>query len=466
MGKLVDKLMKVINFLISQWFIIGMGVAVAIAYAAPNYARSGGMIRSDITIEYLAVAAIFLISGLSMPSRTLLKELGNWRAHLITQGLSFLVTPALMFGFVKAIYAADDPRIDKYVLVGMIICGCTPTTVSSNVVMTRNAGGNDSLSLLEVTIGNVMGAFVSPALLQLYLSDSTGFGFGNPAKDSSMTELYRRVMKQLGLSLFVPLFVGQVVQNVFPTKTKWVVTKFKLAKLGTFCLLLLIWATFSTSFYDNAFESVPKATMIMVPFFNIGIYLLFTVICFACARSPIPRLLAPHPPTEVSSRPYKLLHRFISGFYFNKRNTVAIMLCGAAKTVALGVPLINAQYGSGSSLVGRVSIPLTLFQGEQILTAQLLVPIFKRWIGDEGKEPENEFDDITVNSKSSNDLEKAMPAITAAPVSSPPAGKDKSAVTSTAVDTNTTGTHTSDFIFESESNPDKIRQDEEVEAKM
>lgn len=140
MGKLVDKLMKVINFLISQWFIIGMGVAVAIAYAAPNYARSGGMIRSDITIEYLAVAAIFLISGLSMPSRTLLKELGNWRAHLITQGLSFLVTPALMFGFVKAIYAADDPRIDKYVLVGMIICGCTPTTVSSNVVMTRNAG--------------------------------------------------------------------------------------------------------------------------------------------------------------------------------------------------------------------------------------------------------------------------------------------------------------------------------------
>lgn len=464
MGKLLDKLKRVVDFLISQWFIIGMGVVIAIAYAAPNYARSGGMIRSDITIEYLAVAAIFLISGLSMPSRTLLKELGNWRAHLVTQGLSFLVTPALMFGFVKAIYTAGDPRIDKYVLVGMIICGCTPTTVSSNVVMTRNAGGNDSLSLLEVTIGNVMGAFVSPALLQLYLSDSTGFGFGNPAKDSSMTELYRRVMKQLGLSLFVPLFVGQVVQNVFPTKTKWVVTKFKLAKIGTFCLLLLIWATFSTSFYDNAFESVPKATMIMVPFFNIGIYLLFTAICFACARSPIPRLLAPHPPTEDSTKFYKLLHRFISGFYFNKRNTVAIMLCGAAKTVALGVPLINAQYGSGSSLVGRVSIPLTLFQGEQILTAQLLVPIFKRWIGDEGKEPENECDDETVDSSTSHDLEKALPIVSAAPVSSTQTGKDTSAGTTTVA-----GTHSSsmsDYVFDSETDPDKIKQDEEVETKM
>lgn len=455
MGQKFEKFAKVIDWLISQWFILGMGAAVAIAYANPNYARSGGTIRSDITIEYCAVAAIFLISGLSMPSRTLLKELGNWRAHVITQGLSFLVTPALMFGFVKAIYSANDPRIDKYVLVGMIIAGCTPTTVSSNVVMTKNAGGNDSLSLLEVTIGNVMGAFVSPALLQLYLSDSTGFGFGNPAKGSSMTELYRRVMKQLGLSLFVPLFVGQVVQNVFPKQTKWVVTNCRLAKFGTFFLLLLIWATFSTSFYDDAFESVPKATMIMVPFFNIGIYLLFTAICFAFARSPIPRLLARDPPTEDSSIVYKLFHRFISGFYFNKRNSVAIMLCGAAKTVALGVPLINAQYGSGSPLVGRVSIPLTLFQGEQILTAQLLVPLFKRWIGDEGKEPENEFDDSTMNSSTANDLEKASPVVKTSPADD-------------SIESTTAGQYTSanEFVFDSETDPAKIKEDEEVEAKV
>lgn len=441
MGARFERVAKVIDWLISQWFILGMGAAVAIAYANPNYARSGGTIRSDITIEYLAVAAIFLISGLSMPSRTLARELGNWRAHFITQGLSFLVTPAIMFGFVKAIYSANDPRIDKYVLVGMIIAGCTPTTVSSNVVMTRNAGGNDSLSLLEVTIGNVMGAFISPALLQLYLSDSTGFGFGNPAKDSSMTALYRRVMKQLGLSLFVPLFVGQVLQNVFPKQTKWAILKLKLAKVGTFCLLLLIWSTFSTSFYDNAFESVPKATMIMVPFFNIGIYLLFTLICFAFARSPIPRLVLREPPTESSSLLYKLFHRFMAGFYFNKRNSVAIMLCGAAKTVALGVPLINAQYGSGSSLVGRVSIPLTLYQGEQILTAQLLVPLFKWWIGDEGKEPENEMEESTVSD--AGDLEKVMPRSNA-----------------NAVHGN------QDFPFESETDPVKIKQDEEVEAKV
>lgn len=374
-------------FAIKNWFILGMGVVVLLAYLFPNVARAHGILRADISISYCCVAIIFLISGLSMPTKVMAKQAKHWRAHLITQGLSFVITPAIMFGFVVAIHKSGNKNMDPWVLVGMIIAGTTPTTVASNVYMTRLCNGNEPLALLEVTVGNLLGSFISPGLIQLYLSKHTGFAYGNPANHMSIRELYGNVMKQVGLSLFVPLFVGQVVQNVFPKQTKWAVTKLYLAKFATLMLLGLIWSTFSTAFHDKAFQEVHYTTMVMVCFFNLGAYLLFTVICFAAARSPINKLPKP---TESSSKFYSWLYRTVVPFHFNRKDTVAIMLCGAAKTVALGAPMITAQYGSKSPVIGKVSIPITLYQGEQILTAQFLVPLLKRWCAHEDDKEDDE----------------------------------------------------------------------------
>lgn len=50
-----------------------------------------------------------------------------------------------MFGLVSAIEASGTGAIDKVILVGLIVMGCIPTTITSNVVMTRAAKGNDSV---------------------------------------------------------------------------------------------------------------------------------------------------------------------------------------------------------------------------------------------------------------------------------------------------------------------------------
>ena len=51
----------------------------------------------------------------------------------------------VVFGFVSAIIASGTDKIDRVILVGLIVMGCIPTTISSNVVMTRAAKGNDSV---------------------------------------------------------------------------------------------------------------------------------------------------------------------------------------------------------------------------------------------------------------------------------------------------------------------------------
>lgn len=373
-----EKLLWFKNFCIKQWFFIVLSIFIIIARFAPNFARQGGLIRGEYSIGYGAVAVIFLQSGLSMKAKDLMKNMGHWRVHLTVLTISFLVTSSIMFGLASAIKSANDGHIDDWVLVGLLVTATCPTTVSSNVVMTTQANGNTLLCLCEVFIGNMLGAFISPALVQLYTSNEA-WKFGNPASGSSVQDLYRDVMKQLGLSVFVPTFVGQVVQYLRPKETKWFLTTFKFNKVSSFCLLLIMFSSFSTAFYEKAFTSVPKASIIFLVFFNIGIYLFWTGICFICARPFFIPLLFPTEPDEMSSKSYRICYKIFRPFYYNKKDTITIMFCGAAKTAALGVSLISSQYGADFPYLGRLLISLVLYQALQVITAQVLVPFFKKW---------------------------------------------------------------------------------------
>ena len=55
----------------------------------------------------------------------------------------------MVFGLVSAIRVSGTDKIDIVVLVGLIVMGCIPTTISSNVVMTRAAKGNDSVGATQ-----------------------------------------------------------------------------------------------------------------------------------------------------------------------------------------------------------------------------------------------------------------------------------------------------------------------------
>lgn len=353
-------------FLLSQWFLIGIGVAILLSYFFPNFACRGGLIRSEYSINYGAVAVIFFLSGLTMETKTLLQTLCLWKSHVFSQVFSFLITSSIMFGIAEAIRISNNPHIDNYILVGFIVTGVTPTTVSSNVVMTREAGGNDSLSLIEVIIGNIAGSFISPFLVQMYLSDRTGFSFANPTTAMKMSDIYKEVMKNIGLSLFVPLTVGQVIKYTLPRVTS-LVKKYKLGKIGSFCLILMIFSSFSTAFKEDSFKEASKESIILVVFFNILIYVFFTVLCFLLAWLP-----------GLPSR-----NKMVMFFKFSKKDTVALMLCVAAKTIALGVPLINAQWENNNHIIGLVTIPLVLYQSEQIVVAKVMLPLMKKWIDED-----------------------------------------------------------------------------------
>ena len=58
--------LSIISYIWSQWFILGLGLAVGLAAAFPYIGMTGGTIRAEYSVKYVCIGLIFLITGLSI----------------------------------------------------------------------------------------------------------------------------------------------------------------------------------------------------------------------------------------------------------------------------------------------------------------------------------------------------------------------------------------------------------------
>lgn len=112
---------------------------------------------------------------------------------------------------------------------------------------------------------------------------------------------------------------------------------------------------------------------------NIGLYTLFTVICFVMARPPhdlVKKAMSSRLASHSIPRP---IRHFITPRQMSKEQAIAVCFCGAAKTTSVGIPLVAAMWSSLPTLkVAFLQIPVLLYTMEQVFLAQGLVYVF-RW---------------------------------------------------------------------------------------
>jgi sodium/bile acid cotransporter 7 len=337
-------------YLSDQWFLIILAILIVIA-SQVQVPASHQQVKETV-VTYLCVSIIFLFTGLTLPTRTLIQNYSRWKLHLFVQVQCFIMTSVLAYGVVSAC-ATNKDFMDPGLLVGLIFMGCVPTTMSSNVVMTRQANGNQALTVVQSTVGNFLGPFLTPVLITMYTLSGAWYTKVLPQGNGGYDEIYRRVFKQLGLSIFLPMFVGQIIQNIWPEPTKNIIAKFKLNKLGSISLLVIIWQTYDSAFRSGAFTSIKGSNMVFIVFISIALFMIYLAVAF-----------------------------FTSILWLPKEDTIAVCYCVPAKTPAMGVPLSNVMFVGLSTLVeSKIQIPMVIYQGLQLVFGSLLTIVFRKWVG-------------------------------------------------------------------------------------
>ena len=324
-----------VKFLKSQWFTIGLLVAVSLGFLVPQGAR----INVDGSMTAALVALVFVGIGFTLPSESLISGFLKWRLHLYIQSFIFILTPLFFFFSLPII----KPNITPHIYIGLVALAVLPTTISTCSVLTMISDGDVSATLFNASFSNLFGVIVSPVLLSILLTE---------AGRSMPLSVLLSIILSLVFKMVIPLVLGQILRFLF--KSRAVKSKSQVTTLNNLLILSVVYLTIAKSAsttmqnYELADFFIPLAYLILVHF-----CLLLLSIFLATA------------------------------FKFNGPETISVMYAAPQKTMAMGVPLLTAYFASEPALLSIAILPLLFYHPWQIVVAGFLksLPYTKRLAG-------------------------------------------------------------------------------------
>ncbi|XP_035207685.1 sodium/bile acid cotransporter 7-like [Stegodyphus dumicola] len=312
------------------WFI---AASIYFAYMYPEIGAKGGFLKPEITVKYVAVVVIFFLSGVSLKSTELKTATYQFQIHLFIQLYSMLFIPLIVQIFAELL---EQFFPNPHLLVGFVIVSCMPPPVSSAVLLTKTAGGNEAAAVFNSALGSFLGIFITPALLYVFFSGSGEVPIWG-------------VILQLSMTVVLPVIIGQLMRIVVGSYFER--HKKRFSTIGSFMLLLVIYTTFCDTFakHDTAFT---MSTVITTSVAVILLQLILLGIAFGVASN----LTSLYTPEDV----------------------VAILYCSTHKSLTLGFPMLKVLYENHSQF-GLISFPLLIYHPMQILLGSILIPFIQQW---------------------------------------------------------------------------------------
>ena len=306
-----------------DWFLVGIGAAIALAWFVPGPGADGGWLHPEL-LTRAGVALIFLLHGLGLSFGSLRAGMTRWRLHLVVQSATFVVFPALTLALVALVGSSIPPDLQ----LGFGYLGALPSTVSSSVAMTAAARGNVAAAIFNATLSSLLGVFVTPALVGWMRAEGTGGATGALPLG--------KVILDLILWLILPLIVGQSLR---PWLAGWAArNKRWTSKVDRGTILMLVY----TSFCDSVERGVwtgQGGSVILATVLGSGLILGLML-------------------GGINS-----LCRWLG---FPTEDRIAAVFCGSKKTLASGVPMAHLIFGSSPSL-GLILVPIMVYHPLQLV---------------------------------------------------------------------------------------------------
>lgn len=203
------------------------------------------------------IAGIFLLYGLKLDLKEVVKDIANWKLHVLIQSGTFILFPLLVLLFYPLV--KDSGYVSIWLSVFFL--ACLPSTVSSSVVMVSIAKGNVTSAIFNASVSGLIGIVMTPLLMSFFLVPAEGSGHQG------------EIIQQLLIKVLLPIILGILLN---PFLKKWV-TRFSsaIAEFDRLIILLIVYESFSAAFTENIFASVPALVFLILAFSVV--FLFFTV---------------------------------------------------------------------------------------------------------------------------------------------------------------------------------------------
>jgi sodium/bile acid cotransporter 7 len=302
-------------------FTIALLVVIFAASIIPCQGESAHVFDVITTI---AIGLLFFFHGAKLSREAVIAGATHWRLHLTVLACTFVMFPLLGL----ALQPVLQPLITPQLYLGILFLCVLPSTVQSSIAFTAMARGNLPAAICSASASNLIGIFLTPALVALIVVAHGG-------SHSQLGSVINIVMQ-----LLVPFIAGQIARRWIGT---WVDRhKIILRAVDQGSILLVVYTAFSEAVVQGLWRQVPPFSLIgllVVCAVLLALILLFT--------------------TYLSRR-----------LGFNKEDEITIVFCGSKKSLASGVPIAKVLFASHA--VGAIVLPLMIFHQMQLMVCAVL----------------------------------------------------------------------------------------------
>jgi solute carrier family 10 (sodium/bile acid cotransporter), member 7 len=321
---LIPRVNRFANRLGLDWFLLALLLMIVLAYLWPQVGVKDGPLALG-TITDVGVSVIFLFYGLRLSPEKLKAGLSNWRLHLLIQLSTFVLFPVLVLLLMQLV-SADSSSL---LWLGVFYLAALPSTVSSSVVMVSVAGGNMPAAIFNASISSLLGVFITPLWMGVFLSAGAG------------TIDMQEVMLKLVVQVLVPVIVGILLHSrlgAFAERYK--------AKIRFFdqsIILLIVYSSFCESYARNLFGGL---SMLHLVGLGVGMLALFFLIY--CIITGISRLLN-----------------------LTWEDKITAVFCGSKKSLVHGTVMSKVLFPD-ANMVGVVLLPIMIYHALQLVVASII----------------------------------------------------------------------------------------------
>lgn len=304
-------------------FVIAIAVIVCIAYFIPYPGTKESPFHLD-EIANAGISIIFLLYGIQLGPEKLKTGITNTKLHLVIHASTFILFP-LIFISLKPLFHAG---FLQQVWLPFFFLAALPSTVSSSVVMVSIAGGNIPAAIFNASISSMLGVFVTPLWMSIFLKQS-----GNIALGSIIIKLLLQVLLPVIIGLFLHKKFGKVAEA----------NKKRLKLFDQSVILLIIYCSFSDSFYEGVFKNFDTIDLL-------EILLMATALLFVV---------------------YSIITIVTKALRFDRKDQITATFCGSKKSLVHGTVMSKVLFANASG-TGLILLPLMMYHAMQLLIISII----------------------------------------------------------------------------------------------